>query len=86
MDAPRTAAGWTASVWTSVAGDHERYGAEPSSALVALRLQPRALSVGGTTGSGVLRGRPGQRFTTGAAAAAAGGVAETDGSAGAAGS
>src|SRR6478752_4861156 len=46
----------------------------------------RALSVGGTTGSGVLRGRPGQRFTTGAAAAAAGGVAETDGSAGAAGS
>ena len=73
-------------MWTSVAGDHERYGAEPSSALVALRLPPRALSVGGATGSGVLRGRPGPRFTTGAAAAAAGGVAETDGSAGAAGS
>src|SRR5438270_11710130 len=44
-----------------------------------LRLPPRALSVGGTTGSGVLRGRPGPRFTTGAEAAAAGGVAETDG-------
>src|SRR4051794_13412569 len=47
----------------------------------ALRLPPRALDVGGTTGNGVLRGRPGPRFTTGAAAAAAGGVAGTDGSA-----
>src|SRR5947209_20623349 len=67
------------------ASDHERYGAEPS-ALAALRLPPRALSVGGTTGSGVLRGRPGPRLTIGAAAAAAGGVAETDGSAVATGS
>ena len=54
--------------------------------MAALRLPPRALSVGGTTGSGVLRGRPGPRLTTGAAAAAAGGVAETDGSAVATGS
>src|SRR5690242_17544085 len=45
-----------------------------------LRLPPRALSVGGTVGSAVLRGRPGPRLTIGAAAAAAGGVAETDGS------
>src|SRR5689334_8203976 len=46
----------------------------------ALRLPPRALGVGGTVGSAVLRGRPGPRLTIGAAAAAAGGVAETDGS------
>ena len=43
----------------------------------ALRLPPRALSVGGTAGSGVSRGRPGPRFTIDVVAAVAG----TDGSA-----
>src|SRR4051794_19812056 len=43
-------------------------------AAAALRLPPRALSVGGMTGNGVLRGRPGPRFTTGSVAAAAGGA------------
>src|SRR3954451_8064189 len=41
-------------------------------AAATLRFAPRALSVGGITGSALLPGRPGPRFTIGNAAAARG--------------
>src|SRR4051794_2273712 len=54
--------------------DEREEGDSYSVAAAALRLLPRALSVGGRIGSAVSDGRPLPRFTTGDAEAAGGGA------------